>query len=326
MSAPPAAAAAADQIKVWFSFSVKTSKRIPSKKLAKDYLFYEHAEQDRLQTLAAGGDVGVSLVTCGAVAEVAAAVPGVDALAVVADAHVRRGVPLGLPARLPTDHPVQQQRHLAAGGRHEVAGGDVGCPEVERGGLHEHGVAAGAEARDGRGVEAVVELHPVGVDAPGDGRLAAAHAGAGAVHQRPGVRARRHASRHVDGPRVDGLHVRQRVAAHDDEAVALVGEPELRVGQVRPPQAVVAHGPRGAVVAPGLDVVADARLAAAHVDVGDLDGLVVVAAARGEPAGELEGDVALARVVVAPAPDAERVRDLQVAAPPLAGVVAVWCW
>lgn len=82
----------------------------------------------------------------------------------------------------------------------------------------------------------------------------------------------------------------------------------------------------GGVVAPGLDVVADARLAAAHGDSHDLnglaaEGLVVVAAARGAPAGDV-APPSIARVVVAPAPDAQRVRDVQVAAPPRWLVVA----
>lgn len=135
----------------------------------------------------------------GAVAEVARSVPRVDALAVAADAHVRCGVPCRLPARLSTDHPVQQQQlHLPAGGCHEVPGGDVGGAEVERGGLHERtaGVAAGAEARDGRGgVEAVVELHAVRVDALGG--MAAWQQPMAAQEPFTRVRARGHAAGHV---------------------------------------------------------------------------------------------------------------------------------
>jgi hypothetical protein len=105
------------------------------------------------------------------------------------------------------------------------------------------GVAAGAEARDGRGgVDAVVELHAVRVDALGG---MAAWQQASSPCRRPAqepftrVRARGHAAGHVLDAGVEGLHVRQRVAAHDDEEVGLVGDPELRVGEVDPPQAVV---------------------------------------------------------------------------------------
>ena len=69
---------------------------------------------------------------------------------------------------------------------------------------------------------------------------------------------------------------------------------------------------------------ADARLAAAHGDGHDLNGLAaegLVAAARGAPAGDV-APPSIARVVVAPAPDAQRVRDVQVAAPPRWLVVA----
>lgn len=69
---------------------------------------------------------------------------------------------------------------------------------------------------------------------------------------------------------------------------------------------------------------ADARLAAAHGDGDDLNGLAaegLVAAARGAPAGDV-APPSIARVVVAPAPDAQRVRDVQVAAPPRWLVVA----
>lgn len=100
------------------------------------------------------------------------------------------------------------------------------------------GVAAGAEARDGRGgVEAVVELHAVRVDALGG--MAAWQQPMAAQEPFTRVRARGHAAGHVLDAGVDGLHVRQRVAAHDDEEVGLVGDPELRVGEVDPPQAVV---------------------------------------------------------------------------------------
>jgi hypothetical protein len=69
---------------------------------------------------------------------------------------------------------------------------------------------------------------------------------------------------------------------------------------------------------------ADARLAAAHGDGDDLNGLAaegLVAAARGAPAGDV-APPSIARVVVAPAPDAQRVRDVQVAALAGGGAVA----
>lgn len=73
------------------------------------------------------------------------------------------------------------------------------------------------------------------------------------------------------------------------------------------------------VVAPWLDVAEDACLAVAHGEADDLDGLAadgLVVAGGGVVAGEAEGDVALACVVVAAAADAEWVWDDGMSMPP----------
>ena len=274
---------------------------------------------------AAALQVWVALVPTRAVAEISRAVSRIHAPAVAADAGVGRGVPHRLPARHLPYHPVEHQRHLPAGGRHEVAGGDVGGAEVEPRRLDQDRVAAPAEVSDRGGVELLLKHHVVRVDPPGDGRLAAAHAGAGAVLQPAGARARGHAPGHVRGARrelgrVLGAHVGERVAPDHGEPVVLVGQHEGRVGEVCPHAAPPVHGPGRGVVAPRVDLVADARLPAGHGHAQDLDleAEGPVGAVGGEVAGEAEGHVVLARVEVAAAADAERVRDVHVAAPPLA--------
>lgn len=74
------------------------------------------------------------------------------------------------------------------------------------------------------------------------------------------------------------------------------------------------------VVAPKVDLVADACLPAVQGDVQDLEvpteGLIVAGGC--EVAGEPEGHVTLTHEEVAATADAERVRDVHVAAPALA--------
>ncbi|BAS79843.1 Os02g0623766, partial [Oryza sativa Japonica Group] len=278
-----------------------------------------------LLTLAAVEEVGVAVVAGGAVAEVAAAtaVPGVDALAVGADAGVGRRVPLGLLARLVPDGPVEHQRQLAAVGRHELVGGDVRGAEVERRGFDQHGVAAAAEPGDRRRVELLLEGDLVPVEAGRDGRLAAPHAGAGAVLLLQPARAgaHGHAPGHVPvgtGGAVGREDVGEGVAPDDGEAVERVVDAEVGDGHVVPPVALPVHGGRAAVVAPRVDGAVDAQLPPPHRHVHHLDLVVVhpqppvraaVAAQHERPVPGLE---------VAPAADAERVRDLHVAAPPQA--------
>jgi len=273
--------------------------------------------------LAAVEQVGVAVVSGGAVAEVspALAVLGVDALAVATDAGVRRRVPLGLLAGLVPDGPVEHERHLAVVVRHERVGGDERGAEVEGGGLQEHGVAAGAEVGDPGGVELVLVRHPVRVEVAGDGGLAAPEAGAGAVLQPPHAGAHGHAPGHVRvGVRavVERPDVGQRVAADDREPVLRVVDAEVGDGHVVPPVVLLVHRPRRRVVAPRVDDVVDAQLPQAHRHVHHLD-LVVV---QPEPAvvravaGEHERPVP--RLEVAPGADAERVGDVDVAAPPQA--------
>mgnify|MGYP006961250669 CR=1 FL=1 len=81
--------------------------------------------------MASTGEIRIAFVPLRAVAHIAVIIDGIHAHAVAADASVGRGVPHRLPARHLPYHPVEHQRHLPAGGRHEVAGSDVGGAEVE---------------------------------------------------------------------------------------------------------------------------------------------------------------------------------------------------